>query len=79
LASIVRLEDGGVQGGARSRMLRVGQKHIYIYGVYTVFLAGKSPNIRSYTVHIGIRFWPPLRMLPLGAPSDYQLLIMITM
>jgi len=25
---------------------------IYIYGVYTVFLAGKSPNIRSYTVHI---------------------------
>ena len=25
---------------------------IYIYGVYTVFLAGKSPNIRSYTVCI---------------------------
>jgi hypothetical protein len=24
----------------------------YIYGVYTVFLAGKSPNIRSCTVHI---------------------------
>jgi hypothetical protein len=24
----------------------------YIYGVYTVFLAGKSPNIRSYTVYI---------------------------
>jgi hypothetical protein len=24
----------------------------YIYGVYTVFLAGKSQNIRSYTVHI---------------------------
>jgi hypothetical protein len=23
----------------------------YIYGVYTVFLAGKSPNIRSYTVY----------------------------
>ena len=23
-----------------------------MYGVYTVFLAGKSPNIRSYTVHI---------------------------
>jgi len=25
---------------------------IYIYGVYTVFLAGKSLYIRSYTVHI---------------------------
>jgi len=25
---------------------------IYIYGVYRVFLAGKPPNIRSYTVHI---------------------------
>jgi len=25
---------------------------IYIYGVYTVNLAGRSPNIRSYTVHI---------------------------
>ena len=25
---------------------------IYIYGVYTVFLAGKSPNVRSYTVYI---------------------------
>jgi len=25
---------------------------IYIYGVYTVFLAGNSPNIRSYTVYI---------------------------
>ena len=24
----------------------------YIYGAYTVFLAGKSPNIRSYAVHI---------------------------
>jgi hypothetical protein len=23
-----------------------------MYGVYTVFLAGRSPNIRSYTVHI---------------------------
>ena len=29
---------------------RVGQNHIY--GVYTVFLAGKSPNIRLYTVYI---------------------------
>ena len=25
---------------------------IYIYGVYTVFLAGISPNIRSNTVYI---------------------------
>ena len=32
---------------------RVGQNHIYtIYGEYTVFFAGKSPNIRSYTVCI---------------------------
>jgi len=23
-----------------------------MYGVYTVFLAGKSPNIQSYTVYI---------------------------
>jgi len=29
---------------------RVGQNHIY--GVYTVFLAGKSPYIRSYTGYI---------------------------
>jgi hypothetical protein len=33
-------------------MSRVGQNHIGIYGVYTVFLAGKSPNIRSYMVHV---------------------------
>ena len=26
--------------------------NIYIYGVYTVILAGKSQNIRSYTVYI---------------------------
>ena len=25
---------------------------LYEYSVYTVFLAGESPNIRSYTVHI---------------------------
>jgi len=32
---------------------RAGQDHIYyIYGVCTVFLAGKSPNIRSYTAYI---------------------------
>ena len=35
-------------------MNRVGQIHIFIgiYGVYTVFWAGKSPYIRSYTVCI---------------------------
>ena len=27
-------------------------KYTVIYGVYTVFLAGKSPNIRSYTMYI---------------------------
>jgi len=26
--------------------------YIYIYSLYTVFLAGKSPNIRSYTVYL---------------------------
>ena len=32
----------------------VGQNHTYIriYGVYTVFLAGRLPYIQSYTVHI---------------------------
>jgi hypothetical protein len=35
-------------------MSRVGQNHIFIriYGVHKVFLAGKSPNIRSTTVYI---------------------------
>jgi len=38
-------------------MLQLRESHIfrpepYIYGVYTVLLAGKSPNIRSYTVCI---------------------------
>jgi len=33
---------------------RVGQNHryVYIYDVYTVFLAGKSPNIRPCTVYL---------------------------
>ena len=46
-------------------MSRVGQNHtiIGIYGVHTVFLAGKSPYIRSYTPHAAyIRFWPTLGM-----------------
>ena len=35
-------------------MTKVGQKHTFIclYGVHAVFLAGKSPYIRSYTVYI---------------------------
>jgi hypothetical protein len=41
-------------------VLRVGQnsiyvglaRTIYIRCIYTVFLAGKSPNVRSYTLHI---------------------------
>ena len=41
---------------------RVGQNHTYIriYGVCTVFLAWKSPYIRSYTVCVYIPFWPTL-------------------
>jgi hypothetical protein len=44
---------------------RVGQNHTFIgiYGVYTVFLAGESPYIWSYTMCIYgvyIRFWPTL-------------------
>ena len=37
-----------------SHSCRVGQNHTYvgIYGVQMVFLAGKSPYIRSYTVQI---------------------------
>jgi hypothetical protein len=33
---------------------RVGQNHTFsgIYGVHTVFLAGKSPYIRPYTVYM---------------------------
>jgi len=33
-----------------------------MYGLHTVFLAGKSPNIRSYTVYVYIGFWPTLRV-----------------
>ena len=38
----------------RKHIVRVGQNHTFIgiYGVYTVFLAGKSPCIRSYMVCI---------------------------
>ena len=37
----------------RMCMCRVGQNHICtVYILYTVFLAGKSPNIRSYHMSI---------------------------
>jgi len=39
--------DDNRQGGNNS-----GWPEPYMYGVYTVFLAEKSPKIRSYTVHI---------------------------
>jgi hypothetical protein len=45
-------------------MCRVGQNHIYTwYGVYTIFLAGKSPYARSYMVHIYMQFWLTLPRL----------------
>jgi len=52
--------------GDSEKLFRVGQNHIYIYiyiyGLCTVFLAGKSPN--RYTVMYGVyvRFWPTLQM-----------------
>jgi hypothetical protein len=39
---------------------RVGQNHMYIYGAYTVFLAGKSLNIRLFTVVYTRFLWPIL-------------------
>jgi len=44
-------------------IFKIGQNHTFlgIYGVYTVFLAGKSAYIRSYTVYI--QFWPTLNIL----------------
>jgi len=40
------------------RMDRVGQNHIYyIYGVYMVFLAGKSLDIQSYTMSCSVLQW----------------------
>jgi hypothetical protein len=41
---------------------RVGQNHIYIYGANTIFLAGKLPDIRSYTVYIYTVLANPRRM-----------------
>jgi len=46
--------DCVVRSAYESVRIGVGQSHTFIrvYGVYTVFLAGKSPYIRSYTVCI---------------------------
>ena len=45
--------EGQRQGPRNCDVSRVGQDHIYyIYSVCTVFWAGKSPNIRSYTMPI---------------------------
>jgi hypothetical protein len=41
-----------------ARTIRAGHNHIY-----TVYLAWKLPNVRSYTVCIYIWFWPALEML----------------
>ena len=53
--------------GIRRRKIKYLQHNlartIYIRYVYTVFVAGKSPYIRSYTVCIYIRFWPTLNMI----------------
>jgi len=53
-------------------MCRVGQNHIYIYGVYTVFFGGE---ITKYTVIYGayIRFWPTLSIymsMCVSIPTD---------
>jgi len=36
---------------------------IYMRCIYDI-LAGESPNIRSYTMYIYIRFWPSLQVSP---------------
>ena len=43
---------GGSGEAVHAQICRVGQDHTFIgiYGVHAVFLAGKSPYIRSYTV-----------------------------
>jgi hypothetical protein len=60
-------------------MSTIGQNHICTYGVYTVFLVEKLPNIRSYTVHIHAygqqciyaRFWPTVYIYTLLANDAY--------
>jgi hypothetical protein len=40
------------------------EPYTYIYSVYTVFLAGKSPNIWSYTAYIMYGLAAPTNDLP---------------
>jgi hypothetical protein len=51
-ASEKRNKDALAGSQHTQQTCRVGQNPIYIYGVYTVFLAEESSNIRSYTVYI---------------------------
>jgi hypothetical protein len=51
---------GRAESSGRNLPLRQSWPEPYIYGIYTVFLAGKPSNIRSYTAYIYIRFWPTL-------------------
>jgi hypothetical protein len=60
----------GIEGESRwvgccRGMLLLGWQGQYIYGVYAVFLAGKSPNIRSYTLYIYSSGQPYLKSVPL--------------
>jgi len=49
----LRTWEGSMMPPTLLHMFRVGQDHIYtVYGVCRAILAGKSPNIRSYTVNI---------------------------
>jgi acyl-[acyl carrier protein]--UDP-N-acetylglucosamine O-acyltransferase len=51
---VVNAQEFLGEGLQMVQMSRVGQNHIIIriYGVHTIFLAGKSAYIRSYTVCI---------------------------
>jgi len=62
---------------------RVGQNHIYIHGVHTVFWAGKPPYIRSCTVYIYMVLanptlvpTPKLSCLLLSQPKRYTCLLL---
>ena len=46
------LSETGSVGFSRGRPCGVGQNHMYMYSVYTVILARKSPDKRSHTVYI---------------------------
>jgi hypothetical protein len=67
-ASDLRLH-AALQTESRRGVRRVGQNHTYIriYGVY-VFLAGKSPYIRPYTVCIHTVLANPRHMIQKVTP-----------